>query len=106
VIFSHQFGWEVRLLVGSHEELVSSQVCRTQEEPLRRNRNQLSVPSKEACTVNVNYALSTFRTRRACGAWTPSLKIPARFDAFRRSCYETRRVRCSDGISPACLRKF
>ena len=34
VIFSHQFGWEVRLLVGSHEELVSSQVCRTQEEVL------------------------------------------------------------------------
>ena len=25
VIFSHQFGWEVRLLVGSQEELVSSQ---------------------------------------------------------------------------------
>ena len=23
VIFSHQFGWEVRLLVGSQEELVS-----------------------------------------------------------------------------------
>ena len=34
VIFSHQFGWEVRLLVGSQEELVSSQVCRTQEEVL------------------------------------------------------------------------
>jgi hypothetical protein len=32
VIFSNQFGREVRLLVGSQEELVSSQVCRTQEE--------------------------------------------------------------------------
>jgi hypothetical protein len=32
VIFSHQFGWEVRLLVGSEEELVSSQVSRTQDE--------------------------------------------------------------------------
>ena len=34
VIFSHQFGWEVRLLVGSQEELPSSQVCRTQDEVL------------------------------------------------------------------------
>jgi hypothetical protein len=34
VIFSHQFGWEVRLLVGLQEELVSSHVCRTQEEVL------------------------------------------------------------------------
>jgi hypothetical protein len=34
VIFSHQFGWEVRLVVGSQEELVSSEVCRTQEEVL------------------------------------------------------------------------
>ena len=34
VIFSHQFGWEVRLLVGSQEDLVSSQVCRTQDEVL------------------------------------------------------------------------
>ena len=34
MIFSHQFGWEVRLLIGSQEELVSSQVCRTQEEVL------------------------------------------------------------------------
>ena len=33
VIFSHQFGWEVRRLVGSQGELVSSQV-RTQEEVL------------------------------------------------------------------------
>ena len=34
MIFSHQFGWEVRLLVGSQEELVSSQVWRTQEDVL------------------------------------------------------------------------
>ena len=34
VIFSHQFGWEVRLLIGSEEELVSSHVCRRQDEVL------------------------------------------------------------------------
>ena len=28
---SHQFGWEVRLLVGSHDEVVRTQVCRSQE---------------------------------------------------------------------------
>jgi hypothetical protein len=33
-IFSHVFGWEVRLLVGKHRELVRSQVCRSQEEVL------------------------------------------------------------------------
>ena len=38
VIFSHQFGWEVRLLVGSQEELVSSQVCRSQEEVFSRGK--------------------------------------------------------------------
>ena len=34
VIFSHVFGWEVRLLVGSQLEIVRTQVCRTQEEVL------------------------------------------------------------------------
>ena len=34
VVFSHQFDWEVRLLVGSQEDRVSSQACRTQEEVL------------------------------------------------------------------------
>ena len=32
VIFSHQFGWEVRLLVASQLEIVQTQVCRSQEE--------------------------------------------------------------------------
>jgi hypothetical protein len=27
VIFSHVFGWEVRLLVGSQREVVQTQVC-------------------------------------------------------------------------------
>ena len=48
VIFSHQFGWEVRLLVGSQEELVSSQVCRTQEEVLSTASN-----GKQRCTRKV-----------------------------------------------------
>ena len=34
VIFSHVFGWEVRLLVGSQLEVVQTQVCRTQDEVL------------------------------------------------------------------------
>ena len=34
VIFSHVFGWEVRLLVGSQREVVQTQVCRTQDEVL------------------------------------------------------------------------
>ena len=33
-LFSHQFGWEVRLLVGRQFEVVQSQVCRTQDEVL------------------------------------------------------------------------
>ena len=32
VIYSHQLGWEVRLLIGSHSDVVQSHVCRTQEE--------------------------------------------------------------------------
>jgi hypothetical protein len=34
-LFTHQFGWEVRLLVGSQLEVVQTQVCRDQEEVLR-----------------------------------------------------------------------
>lgn len=34
LLLSHQFGWEVRLLVGSQLEIVQSQVCRTQDEVL------------------------------------------------------------------------
>ena len=34
VLLSHQFGWELRLFVGSQLEVVQSQVCRTQEEVL------------------------------------------------------------------------
>jgi hypothetical protein len=34
VLTTHQFGWEVRLLVGSQEEVVRTQVCRTQDEVL------------------------------------------------------------------------
>lgn len=33
--FTHQLGWEVRLLVGSQLEMVQTQVCRDQEEVLR-----------------------------------------------------------------------
>jgi hypothetical protein len=34
-LFTHQLGWEVRLLVGSQLEFVQTQVCRDQEEVLR-----------------------------------------------------------------------
>jgi hypothetical protein len=34
VLFTHQLGWEVRLLVGAQPEVVQTQVCRTQEEVL------------------------------------------------------------------------
>jgi hypothetical protein len=34
VLFTHQLGWEIRLLVGSQAELARSQVCRTQDEVL------------------------------------------------------------------------
>jgi hypothetical protein len=34
VIFTHQFGWEVRLLIGAQAEVVQTQVCRTQGEVL------------------------------------------------------------------------
>ena len=33
-LFTHQLGWEVRLLVGSQLEVVQTQVCRDQEEVL------------------------------------------------------------------------
>ena len=32
--FTHQLGWEVRLIVGAQAEVVQTQVCRTQEEVL------------------------------------------------------------------------
>ena len=35
-LFSHQFGWELRLMVG---ELVRSQVCRSQDEILTTQEN-------------------------------------------------------------------
>ena len=50
VIFSHQFGWEVRLLVGSQEELVSSQVCRTQEEVLNAGEQWKAAMIEKGCT--------------------------------------------------------
>lgn len=34
VIFTHQFGFELRLLFGSKAELLRSQVCRTDDEVL------------------------------------------------------------------------
>jgi hypothetical protein len=34
VLQSHQFGWEVRLFIGSQSEVVQSHVCRTQDEVL------------------------------------------------------------------------
>ncbi len=34
-LFTHQLGWEVRLLVGSQLEVVQTQVCRNQEQVLR-----------------------------------------------------------------------
>lgn len=33
-IYSHVFGWEARLLVGSQLEVVQTQVCRSQDEVL------------------------------------------------------------------------
>lgn len=35
VLFTHQLGWEVRLLVGSQLEIVQTQVCRDREEVLK-----------------------------------------------------------------------
>ena len=35
---THQFGWEVLLLVGTQLEVVQSQVCRTQDEVLNDGR--------------------------------------------------------------------
>jgi hypothetical protein len=32
IIFTHQLGWEVRLLIGAQAEVVQTQVCRTQDE--------------------------------------------------------------------------
>ena len=34
VLQTHQFGWEVRLFVGTQADVVRSQVCRTQDEAL------------------------------------------------------------------------
>jgi hypothetical protein len=34
VLFTHQFGWEVWLLLGSQAEALRTQVCRTQDEVL------------------------------------------------------------------------
>jgi hypothetical protein len=34
VLFTHQLGWEVRLLIGAQSEVVQAHVCRTQEEVL------------------------------------------------------------------------
>jgi hypothetical protein len=33
-LFRHQFGWEVRLLIGSQLEVVQTRVCRDQEDAL------------------------------------------------------------------------
>ena len=33
-LFTHQLGWEVRLIIGSQSEVVLTQVCRGQEEAL------------------------------------------------------------------------
>jgi hypothetical protein len=56
VIFSHQFGWEVRLLVGSQEELVSSQVCRTREEVLSTGGRRKAEMSRRAGGKSRRYA--------------------------------------------------
>ena len=31
-LWSHQFGWELRLYVGQQTEIVQSQVCRTEDD--------------------------------------------------------------------------
>ena len=31
-LFTHQLGWEVRLMIGAQADVVQTQVCRTQEE--------------------------------------------------------------------------
>lgn len=33
-LYNHQFGWEVRLFIGSQLEAIQTQVCRTQDEVL------------------------------------------------------------------------
>jgi hypothetical protein len=33
-LYSHQFGWEVRLLVGRQQEPVRTQVCKSQDDVL------------------------------------------------------------------------
>ena len=34
MLFTHQLGWEVRLIIGAQTEIVQTQVCRTEEEVL------------------------------------------------------------------------
>lgn len=34
-LVTHQLGWECRLFIGSQEEVVQTQVCRTEEDVLR-----------------------------------------------------------------------
>ena len=34
VLFTHQFRWEVRLMIGAQAKVVQKQVCRTEEEVL------------------------------------------------------------------------
>ena len=36
VIYTHLFGWEVRLFIGTQADVVQSQVCRTQDEVSQR----------------------------------------------------------------------
>lgn len=31
-LWSHQFGWELRLFIGAQTEIVQSQVCRTEDD--------------------------------------------------------------------------
>ena len=35
IIFTHQLGWEVRLIIGAQLEIMQTRVCRTQEEIFR-----------------------------------------------------------------------
>jgi hypothetical protein len=50
-LFTHQLGWEVRLLVGSQLEIVQTQVCRDQEEVLRTGEEWKAAMIEKGWTV-------------------------------------------------------
>jgi hypothetical protein len=91
-LFTHQLGWEVRLLVGSQLEVVQTQVCRDREEVLgtgeqwkqamiRKDGNDVpyltnrNAPSKD-CTVSGCVGRMKFHPRQKEAAGLHTLEWP------------------------------